>query len=362
MTRSRVPSSNPPIAIGFPCDVWLAVGVFGLVAGVVVLVSTGTISDRLVWLAENYRTEASPLSEERLSDFRQAVQVWGWSGIIAGSISLTIGQSYFRSRLLILGSWLAGRLTRPLPLAADRYGGAFFLAAGCVLVFTALAHWSLTVYEDVDWFEGEDGVSEWWSVATYSAAAALASATAWKLRESHQQKLALLHLFLAAVFLVGALEEISWGQRLFDWGTPDVLSAVNQQGETTIHNVGGLNSVISRFLFWASVVGLISAAVRAFWHQHGRVTSADFIWPSLVLSPALLMILVWRMGGIWTPVNLPRLIMISFDLGPQGSEVPEVLIGLCICIYAYSNLRRARTLVRIKETRTRSDDTRTSLQ
>ena len=358
MTRSRVPSSKPPIAIGFPCDVWPAVGVFGLVAGVLVLVLTGAISDRLVWLAENYRQAASPLSEERLSDFRQAVQIWGWSGIIAGSISLTIGQSYLRSRMMPLGSWLARRLTRPLPLAADRYGGAFFLAAGCVLVFTALAHWSLTAYEAVDWFEGEDGVSEWWSVATYLAAAAFASATAWRLRGSDQQKLALLHFFLAGVFLVGALEEISWGQRLFNWSTPAVLSAVNQQAETSIHNVGFLDSVISRFLFWASAAALVSAAVRAFWHRRGKVTSADFVWPSLVLSPALLMILVWRMGGIWTPVNLPRLTMEAFDFGPQGSEVPEVLLGLCICIYTYSNLRRARALVKIKGTLTGSDNSR----
>ena len=76
------------------------------------------------------------------------------------------------------------------------------------------------------------------------------------------------------------------------------------------------------------------------------MTSADFVWPSLVLSPALLMILVWRMGGIWTPVNLPRLTMEAFDFGPQGSEVPEVLLGLCLCLYTFSNLKRAMALTK----------------
>ena len=77
------------------------------------------------------------------------------------------------------------------------------------------------------------------------------------------------------------------------------------------------------------------------------MTSADFIWPSLVLCPALLMILVWRVGGFWTPVNLPRLLMEAFDSVPQGSEVPEVLLGLCIFIYTFSYFRRATALVKL---------------
>ena len=56
------------------------------------------------------------------------------------------------------------------------------------------------------------------------------------------------------------------------------------------------------------------------------------------------MIVVWRIGDFWTPVNLPLLIMEAFRFGPQGSEVPEVLLGLCVCLYTYSNLRRARLL------------------
>jgi hypothetical protein len=33
------------------------------------------------------------------------------------------------------------------------------------------------------------------------------------------------------------MEEISWGQRIFGWNTPDALSAINYQNETTIHNI-----------------------------------------------------------------------------------------------------------------------------
>ena len=37
--------------------------------------------------------------------------------------------------------------------------------------------------------------------------------------------------------------------------------------------------------------------MRAVLHRHHRVTTADFLLPSLVLAPALLMIIVWIRDG-----------------------------------------------------------------
>lgn len=36
-----------------------------------------------------------------------------------------------------------------------------------------------------------------------------------------------------------AMEEISWGQRLFGWETPAAWAALNHQGETNLHNLIG---------------------------------------------------------------------------------------------------------------------------
>ena len=112
--------------------------------------------------------------------------------------------------------------------------GGFFLLVAAVLGFTALTHWSLTEYKDVDWFGGEDGASEWWSVGTYLAASLLAAGTAWRLKQANHVRLTILQLAFAAIFLLEAMEEISWGQRLFDWDTPVLLDAVNRQEETTL--------------------------------------------------------------------------------------------------------------------------------
>ena len=44
-------------------------------------------------------------------------------------------------------------------------------------------------------------------------------------------------LLLAALMLLCFGEEISWGQRIFGWGTPSVFKALNSQHETSIHNI-----------------------------------------------------------------------------------------------------------------------------
>jgi len=42
---------------------------------------------------------------------------------------------------------------------------------------------------------------------------------------------------LALIFFFGFGEEISWGQRIFNWSTPDSVAQINEQHETNIHNL-----------------------------------------------------------------------------------------------------------------------------
>jgi hypothetical protein len=50
------------------------------------------------------------------------------------------------------------------------------------------------------------------------------------------------YLLLAVIFFIGFGEEISWGQRIFGWETPQYLKKVNRQKETTFHNIKLFNS------------------------------------------------------------------------------------------------------------------------
>ena len=330
-------------------SLWSCAGLFGLVAGTLLLVLPEWMFDPLVWLAEAFQPGDVPLSDRGVRSLHGGVRVWGWSGIIVASVTFPLWVSRVRTYLMAKFSRLPDRWFGPLPFSPDRYGLAFFIALVSVLAFSLAAHWALTAYEDVDWLEGEDGVSEWWSVATYLAAAGMAGATARLFYSLGHRYLLWLQLFLAALFLLGAMEEVSWGQRLFGWGTPAILREVNVQGETTLHNLTSGDSAILVLFFWGSLLAVAGGVLRAVWHRNWKVTSADFILPSLVLAPALVMILIWRVGDFWTPVNLPRLLMNYWDYAPQGSEVPEVLLGLCLCLYTLGNLKRAATLRRLRD-------------
>ena len=240
----------------------------------------------------------------------------------------------------------ADRFFDPIPVEADRYHRRFFLGLGLVLVFTLSTYWGLTRYWDVHWLTGEDRLSEWWSVATYLASTAMLLATALILKRLGHPRIGVAYYLLAILFVFAALEEISWGQRLFGWGTPEALSEINVQQETTVHNIPAINTTFYTLFFWAAIIGLLGGVARAVLHRHRRVTTADFLLPSLVLSPALLMIIIWIRDGklLWT---FPQVLMAYLDLRPTGTEVPETLLGLCLVLYTFANLRRARAFRRL---------------
>ena len=229
-------------------------------------------------------------------------------------------------------------LIEAIPLPADRYDARFGVAAIGALAFTVLTYLSVTYYWEVRWFTGEDGVTEWWSVATFLAAAAMAALTARALVGSGYAVIGGINALLAVAFLSGALEEVSWGQRLFGWSTPGALAGINKQSETNVHNIPAVEDSIATIFLWASIVALAGAVVRAYLHRRGWVTTADFLLPRLFLAPLLLMIVVWFADAQPFLALRDRFIF-------NRPEVPEVVLGMCVILYTAGNLRTVRALM-----------------
>lgn len=83
----------------------------------------------------------------------------------------------------------------------------------------------------------EDGVVEWSTALLYLAAAGLFAWLAWK----GPRRGWFWRLGLAVMFVLVAGEEISWGQRLLGFGTPETFENANVQQEFNLHNLDGIH-------------------------------------------------------------------------------------------------------------------------
>ena len=83
----------------------------------------------------------------------------------------------------------------------------------------------------------EDGLVEWLTVVALFGAVGVSVYRA--LQFGKQGRTAAKFFWWAAgfVFLFGAMEEFSWGQRVFGWESPPWFMKYNYQHETTLHNL-----------------------------------------------------------------------------------------------------------------------------
>ena len=131
---------------------------------------------------------------------------------------------------------------------------AIFMALG----FLVAAIWNPSFYQNLI---AEDGVVEANSSFFWFLAALGMAHWSWKNRAA--RGVLPVALVLLGAFVACGGEEISWGQRIFGFATPDALGAVNKQNETNLHNIGSI-SVFSNVFFLASALFFLLPLVPKF--------------------------------------------------------------------------------------------------
>lgn len=138
-------------------------------------------------------------------------------------------------------------------------------------------------------------------------------------------------LALAAVAcLYVAGEEVSWGQHLLNWNTPEYWKAVNDQGETNLHNVSSWLDQKPRALLELGVVlgGLVAPAVRRL--RPGLLSGPlDLLAPTAACLPVALLA---ELAGASK--------RLGFELFFRPSEVQELFFYLFVLIYLVELGRR----------------------
>lgn len=184
------------------------------------------------------------------------------------------------------------------------------------------------------WLLDEDSLIEWFQFFSLVAAGVFLPLLAYRLYKTGHKAMALLYGVVAAGVWFLAGEEISWGQRIFGWQTPEAMEAINRQGETTVHNIGGVQELVPAAMLLASLYGacapLIWNAVRA---RRKNLRSAQLLIPPLCLVPAFGLAAAYRLFRL--------LVWPSPDYGiSEYGEVMELSLYLGLALFTWFNLRR----------------------
>lgn len=211
---------------------------------------------------------------------------------------------------------------------------AILLVAPFVLVagLTAL----LPFRDAFFWLTDEDSVVEWLQMLCLIGI--VVSSIAMTVIAARRRVMWAAVLFgaiaLASIFVTG--EEVSWGQRVFGWATPDILSESNRQNESNIHNIIPVQRAFGIAELLAGAYGLFVPmaviAVRGRWQLPSR---AYLIVPPLALGSAFAVAMVYRFS---------RLTFLD-DAGRTANrygELAELILYAAILVHLVLSVRRLR--------------------
>ncbi len=143
-------------------------------------------------------------------------------------------------------------------------------------------------------------------------------------------------------------EEISWGQRIFNFATPEKLAEINKQNEFNIHNIeivdtfaGGQYRYLSIFMLTTGFL-LPAFAMSKF----GKRTIQKFAFPVCPLHYSTLLVGAYIWGKYYDP-----------SLQWVAPEVREFLMSMAMCCFATHGAISPRTLFRICEPEKESSQT-----
>lgn len=176
--------------------------------------------------------------------------------------------------------------SRPLTLAAG------FVSAVLGFAFTCLFLSSPEAFHEL---AQEDRPLEWLSALFLLGASAVLAFEAFR-RRRNAVGLCCAVLLCLALFVIG-MEEISWGQRLFGFATPESLAEVNWQSEFNFHNVQtDLSETV--YYFGASVFLILLPLLR----DLIPVSAASHRWLGLAPRRSVALVsapLAWFNYGHW---------------------------------------------------------------
>jgi hypothetical protein len=233
---------------------------------------------------------------------------------------------------------------------SPRSGWAYFIV-GTALMAIAFGMLFVLSGKDVDWYVREDSLVEWTGAIGLFVGSALflASFVVARRRGALEVGLTRLGVWMLLVMSFGLFagfgEEISWGQRIFNYGEPGVANSVNAQGEMNLHNLnvfqGG--TIDSDRLFRLGYFVLFVFIPLGVWASKRLRARLAPNFPIMPMWLAALFLMAWVLSEITNHVigsSYPS--SATFPLSHSLSEVLETSVETMTAIAGYLSLRRSR--------------------
>ena len=184
----------------------------------------------------------------------------------------------------------------------------------------------------------EDGIVEVISALCFLCASCVSFLTVKRIRRGQrplatvQRRQAGWHALMGVFFFLCCGEEISWGQRIFGFETPDAIAEINVQSEVNLHNMlGYLTDHV--FIIAVAVYGVLLPALAhryEFWRRSLNWTGLPLASPGLMIGFGLSSALhKWVFSDIWIRAGL------------RAEELRETLTALCFMLVMIECFRRA---------------------
>jgi hypothetical protein len=143
---------------------------------------------------------------------------------------------------------------------------------------------------------------------------------------------------LAAICCIYVLgEEISWGQHILQWSTPEYWAAINDQGETNLHNTSSWFDQKPRLLLLIGTItgGLIIPALQKY--KPGTLPEKfTIIYPPATLGVTAAIALLVQLTDKLDDALTDTIIMV------RASEVVEIYMFYFVMLYLITLYRRIK--------------------
>lgn len=133
-------------------------------------------------------------------------------------------------------------------------------------------------------------------------------------------------------------EEISWGQRIFDFSTPDALLSINKQQEFTVHNIEVIDNLGGGKYRYLSIMMILTGGVFPLLAltSFGKKLFQKFSYPICPLHLGVFFLGSYIFGKYYADIDIPQ---------PNSvSEFREFIFGIGMACFAWYGVSKPNAL------------------